>query len=48
VSARLPVDIATTPKLVAEIIKRFRAVAPMVALLNAPLLRTSAPRKSMF
>jgi uncharacterized protein (TIGR02453 family) len=47
-SATLPVDLATTPKLIPEIVRRFRAVAPMVALLNAPLLRVSAPRKSMF
>jgi uncharacterized protein (TIGR02453 family) len=47
-SATLPVDLALTPKLVPEMITRFRSVAPMVALLNAPLVRTSTPRKSMF
>ncbi|AFL90577.1 hypothetical protein Terro_4380 [Terriglobus roseus DSM 18391] len=47
-SATLPVDVAMTPKLGSEIVKRFRAMAPMVALLNAPLLRSAAPRKSLF
>ena len=47
-STRLPVELATTPRLVAEIATRFRAVAPMVALLNAPLLMTPAPRRSLF
>jgi uncharacterized protein (TIGR02453 family) len=47
VSATLPVDIATTPRLVKELVDRFKAAAPMVALLNAPLLR-STPRKSLF
>jgi uncharacterized protein (TIGR02453 family) len=48
VSATLPADLATTAKLVPELVKRFRAAAPLVALLNAPLLRSSAPRKSLF
>jgi uncharacterized protein (TIGR02453 family) len=47
-STRLLVDVATTPKLVPEIVKRFRAVAPMVALLNTPLLRAAAPRRTLF
>ncbi|GAA3749100.1 DUF2461 domain-containing protein [Terriglobus aquaticus] len=47
-SAKLPLEVATSPKLVNEIAKRFRAVAPMVALLNAPLLAGRAPRKSLF
>ncbi|SEB93736.1 DUF2461 domain-containing protein [Terriglobus roseus] len=47
-SATLPGDLALTPQLVPEIVKRFRAMAPVVALLNAPLLRASAPRRSMF
>ena len=46
-SATLPVDVATTPGLLKEIVSRFQAAAPMVALLNAPLLR-SVPRKSLF
>ena len=37
--------IATTPKLVTEIVKRFRAAAPVVAMLNAPLkLKAQDPR----
>jgi uncharacterized protein (TIGR02453 family) len=47
ISAQLPGDVATSPKLVKEIVDRFRAAAPMVALLNAPLLRVTA-RKSLF
>lgn len=48
-SVRLPVEVATGPELVDEITKRFRAAAPMVALLNAPLLAAvKAPRKSLF
>lgn len=47
-SARLPVEVAITPKLLAEIVKRFRAAAPLVELLNAPL-RTSKPaRRTLF
>jgi uncharacterized protein (TIGR02453 family) len=46
-STRLPGDLATTPGLLKEIVSRFQAAAPMVALLNAPLLR-SVPRKSLF
>jgi uncharacterized protein (TIGR02453 family) len=36
-SAHLPVDLALTPSLLAEIVKRFRAAAPLVSLLNEPL-----------
>jgi uncharacterized protein (DUF2461 family) len=32
-------SLATSPKLKAEIVKRFRAVAPMIEFLNKPLLR---------
>jgi uncharacterized protein (TIGR02453 family) len=46
-SATLPVDVATTPKLVREIVERFREAAPMVGLLNAPLAQRT-PRKSLF
>ncbi len=46
-SARLPGDLATSPKLLQEIVTRFRAAAPVVALLNAPLARKPA-RKSLF
>jgi uncharacterized protein (TIGR02453 family) len=46
VVASLPVEIATTPSLVKEITDRFRLAAPIVALLNAPLI--GKPRKPMF
>ena len=49
VSVTLPVEVATSPKLLDEVTKRFRAAAPMVALLNTPLLAAARPaRKSMF
>jgi uncharacterized protein (TIGR02453 family) len=35
----LPLALATSPKLKSEIVKRFRATAPMVELLNKPLLK---------
>ncbi len=47
VSARLPADVATSQNLVKAIADRFKAAAPMVALLNAPMRRVS-PRKSLF
>ena len=47
-SITLPVEVASTPKLLDEVTKRFRAAAPMVALLNAPLLTARPVRKSMF
>ena len=47
-STRLPVDVATTPTLVREIVKRFRAAAPLVALLNTPLHASKPARKSLF
>ena len=46
-STRLPVEVATTPKLLSEIVSRFRAALPLVELLNAPLLRKTS-RKSLF
>jgi uncharacterized protein (TIGR02453 family) len=46
ISAHLPVEIATKPTLVKEILQRFKVAAPVVALLNAPLV--SKPRKPMF
>ncbi len=44
-SARLPVEMVTSPALVKEIVKRFEAAAPLVAFLNAPLVakRVSRP-----
>ncbi len=46
ISATLPAEIALTPKLVTEIVRRFRAAAPVVELLNRPLLAklTTRPR----
>ncbi len=38
VSARLPSSMALSPALSAEILKRFRAAAPLVFLLNEPLV----------
>jgi uncharacterized protein (TIGR02453 family) len=48
-SARLQLDVATTPKLVSEMVNRFRAAAPLVELLNTPLRAAAQPkRKSLF
>ncbi len=47
-STRLPVNVATTPKLLGEIVKRFRAAAPMVELLNTPLRASKPARKTLF
>jgi uncharacterized protein (TIGR02453 family) len=44
---KLPVAIATGRTLLKEIVKRFEAVAPLVALLNTPLIATK-PRKPLF
>lgn len=38
VSAHLPPDVATKPTFLKEIVERFKAAAPMVTLLNAPLV----------
>ncbi len=38
VSATLPVERATMPSLLKDVVERFRAAAPVVAMLNAPLL----------
>jgi uncharacterized protein (TIGR02453 family) len=38
VSATLPADVATTPRLLQEIVRRFELAAPIVAFLNEPLL----------
>jgi uncharacterized protein (TIGR02453 family) len=51
VSATLPVELATSPNLVKELVSRMKAAAPLVALLNAPLLRAATQagaRKSLF
>ena len=46
-SAHLPVDAATKPTLLKEILKRFEAAAPLIAFLNAPLA-TKKARKPLF
>jgi uncharacterized protein (TIGR02453 family) len=44
VTSELPVEAATSAKLVEEVVTRFRLAAPLVALLNAPLKgRTREP-----
>lgn len=40
-SVRLPGELATGPRLLPEIVKRFRAAMPFVTLLNTPLLGTA-------
>jgi uncharacterized protein (TIGR02453 family) len=47
VTAHLPPNAATSPTLLKEIVKRFEATAPLVALLNAPLV-VRKPRKPLF
>ena len=46
VAATLPVEVATKPTFVKEIVERFRLAAPVVKLLNTPLL--GKPKKAMF
>lgn len=46
-SAHLPVETATKPNLLKEIVKRFEAAAPLVAFLNTPLT-TTKPRRPLF
>jgi hypothetical protein len=41
----LDAKIATTPRLLPELVKRFRAAAPVIAMLNAPLRKT-APKSA--
>lgn len=47
-SARLPVDVAMTPRLLETIVERFRSAAPVVELLNTPLLAAAKLRKPLF
>ncbi|WP_035347339.1 DUF2461 domain-containing protein [Edaphobacter aggregans] len=47
VIAKLPAEAATQPTLLKEIVKRFEAAAPLVALLNAPLA-AKKQRKPLF
>jgi uncharacterized protein (TIGR02453 family) len=46
VSAKLPLERGTKPTLVKDIVERFRVAAPMVALLNAPLV--GKPKRPLF
>jgi uncharacterized protein (TIGR02453 family) len=43
-STTLPAESALQPTLIREVIKRFRAAAPIVDFLNAPLIPQSRPR----
>ena len=47
-SVRLPAEVALEASFVREIAVRFKAAAPMVALLNAPLPAAKTARKSLF
>ncbi len=46
VSATLPVERATSPGLLKDVVERFKAAAPMIALLNTPLL--GKPKRPLF
>jgi uncharacterized protein (TIGR02453 family) len=46
VSARLPVERALAPGLVKDVVERFKAAAPMIAMLNEPLV--GKPKRPMF
>ena len=46
ISATLPVELATSPNLVKEIVQHFKLAAPLVTLLNEPLL--GKMRKPLF
>jgi uncharacterized protein (TIGR02453 family) len=46
VSATLPVERATLPTLGKDIVERFKAAAPMIAMLNTPLL--GKPKRPIF
>ena len=47
--ALLPAKIVTTPKLVPEIVKRFRVIAPFLDFMNRPLVqRTHKPKRMLF
>ena len=45
-SARLPVERATKATLLKDVVERFKAAAPMIAILNAPLV--GKPKRPMF
>jgi uncharacterized protein (TIGR02453 family) len=42
---KLDAALATTPKLLGEVVSRFEAMTPLIALLNRPLLPLSSKRK---
>jgi uncharacterized protein (TIGR02453 family) len=44
--SKLPIDVALGPALVPEVVKRFRLAAPLIALLNDPLVKR--PAKPLF
>jgi uncharacterized protein (TIGR02453 family) len=46
VSARLPGERATSTGLVKDVVERFKAAAPVIAMLNAPLI--GKPKRPMF
>jgi uncharacterized protein (TIGR02453 family) len=46
VSSSLAMEVALSPALVREVVKRFRLAAPLIALLNDPLVRR--PQKPLF
>jgi len=46
VSARLPIERALKGTLVKDVVERFKAAAPVIEMLNAPLM--GKPRKPMF
>jgi uncharacterized protein (TIGR02453 family) len=46
VSATLPIERATSPGLLKDVVERFKVAAPMIALLNTPLL--GKPKRPMF
>ena len=46
-SATLPVERATTPSLLKDVVDRFRVAAPVVAMLNVPLV-ASVTKRPMF
>jgi uncharacterized protein (DUF2461 family) len=46
VSARLPVERALKATLVKDVVERFKVAAPMIEMLNAPLI--GKPKRPMF
>lgn len=48
VSASLPAELAEHPRLVREIVRRFRVAAPLVEMLNTPLVRQERRNRVIF